>query len=72
MTGSTSTENLLYLAIVAAGGDRPQPGAGEAYLRQLLRNAYEARNEAKQPLAELDRLEREAWTAAGVSKDANQ
>ena len=70
MIGSTSTENLLYLAIVKAGGDRPQPGASEAYLRQLLRNAYEAQWEAEQPLAELDRLEREAWKTAGVSKDA--
>ncbi len=60
---STDNEHL-YLSIAKAGGKRPAPGTSEDDLRQLYRDAIEVKLEAGQPLAELDRLEREAWKAA--------
>jgi hypothetical protein len=54
----------LYLLIVAAGGKRPAKGTSEDDLRQLLRDAIEAKTEAADPVAGYDEREAEAVGAA--------
>lgn len=54
----------LCLLIKKAGGKRPAKGTSVAGLRQLLRDAYEVKLEAEQPLAGFAVREREAVKAA--------